>query len=72
MPVPVVQTPSGTWLVAEPEPVAEGRVVAYCGVCSADQKPDLDRRVARVVQGVTALGLVVAEVVIRRVGSGLG
>lgn len=62
MPVPVVQTPSGTWLVAEPEPVA-GRVVAYCCVSSADQKPDLDRQVARVVQGVTALGLVVAEVV---------
>jgi putative resolvase len=43
MPVPVVQTPSGTWLVAEPGPVAEGRVVAYRGVSSADQEPDLDR-----------------------------
>ena len=70
MPVPVVQTSSGTWLVAEPEPVAEGRVVAYCRVSSADQKPDLDREVARVVRGVTVLGLVVAEVV-TEVGSGL-
>jgi putative resolvase len=49
VPVPVVQTPSGTWLVTEPEPVAEERVVAYCCVSSAGQKPDLDRQVARVV-----------------------
>jgi putative resolvase len=70
MPVPVVQTPSGTWLVTEPEPEAQGRVVAYCRVSSADQKPDLDRQVGRVVQGATALGLVVAEVV-TEVGSGL-
>ena len=70
MPVPVVQTPSGSWLVTEPEPAAQGRVVAYCGVSSADQKPDLDRQVGRVVQGATALGLAVAEVV-TEVGSGL-
>jgi hypothetical protein len=38
-------------------------------VCPAGRKPDLDRQVARVVQGATALGLVVAEV---RAGSGLG
>jgi putative resolvase len=38
MPVLVVQTPSGTWLVTEPEPEAQGRVVAYCRVSSADQK----------------------------------
>jgi putative resolvase len=63
MPVPVMQAPSGTWLVAEPDPVTEGRVVAYCGVCSVGHKPDLDRQVARVGQGATALGLVVAEVV---------
>ncbi len=29
MPVSVVQTPSGTWLVTEPAPQAAGRVVAY-------------------------------------------
>jgi putative resolvase len=70
MPVPVVQTPSGSWLVTEPEPAAQGRVVAYCRVSSADQKPDLDRQVGRVVQGATVLGLAVAEVV-TEVGSGL-
>ncbi|MFD5648623.1 IS607 family transposase [Streptomyces sp. NPDC127039] len=70
MPVPVRQTPSGTWLVDEPTSKTSGRVVAYCRVSSADQKPDLDRQVARVVQGATGLGLPVAEVV-TEVGSGL-
>lgn len=70
MPVPVRQTPSGTWLVDEPASKTSGRVVAYCRVSSADQKPDLDRQVARVVQGATGLGLPVAEVV-TEVGSGL-
>lgn len=70
MPVPVVQTPSGSWLVLESEPEASGRVVAYCRVSSADQKTDLDRQVARVVQGATERGLAVAEVV-TEVGSGL-
>ncbi|MFE0546958.1 IS607 family transposase [Streptomyces sp. NPDC058891] len=70
MPVPVRQTPSGTWLVDEPTSPVSGRVVAYCRVSSADQKPDLDRQVARVVQGATGLGLPVAEVV-TEVGSGL-
>ncbi|XVQ09598.1 IS607 family transposase [Spirillospora sp. CA-255316] len=55
MPVPVRQTPSGTWLVDEPASEASGRVVAYCRVWSAGQKPDLDRQVARVVQGATSM-----------------
>ncbi|MEH0574706.1 IS607 family transposase [Streptomyces sp. B21-108] len=70
MPVPVRQTPSGTWLVDEPAEEVSGRVVAYCRVSSADQEPDLDRQVARVVQGATGLGLPVAEVV-TEIGSGL-
>ncbi|MGW7667702.1 IS607 family transposase [Streptomyces sp. NPDC054775] len=70
MPVPVRQASSGTWLVDEPTSPMSGRVVAYCRVSSADQKPDLDRQVARVVQGVTGFGLPVAEVV-TEVGSGL-
>ena len=70
MPVPVRQTPSGTWLVDEPAPETSGRVVAYCRISSAEQKPDLDRQVARVVQGATGLGLPVAEVV-TEAGSGL-
>ena len=70
MPVPVVKTPSGSWLVLEPKPASNGRVVAYCRVSSADQEPDLDRQVARVVQGATAQGLAVGEVV-TEIGSGL-
>ncbi|MFF4260437.1 IS607 family transposase, partial [Streptomyces sp. NPDC001663] len=70
MPVAVRQAPSGTWLVDEPAVEASGRVVAYCRVSCADQKADLDRQVARVVQGATGLGLPVAEVV-TEVGSGL-
>ncbi|MFE2035494.1 IS607 family transposase [Streptomyces scopuliridis] len=70
MPVPVVQTPSGTWLVTEPAPQAAGRVVAYCRVSSGDQKADLERQVARTVQGATSQGLAVAGVV-TEVGSGL-
>ncbi|WP_141666181.1 IS607 family transposase, partial [Streptomyces hirsutus] len=70
MPVPVVQTPSGTWLVTEPAPQAAGRVVAYCRVSSGDQKADLERQVARTVQGATDRGLAVADVV-TEVGSGV-
>jgi putative resolvase len=69
MPVPVVQTPSGTRLVAEPGPHVSRRIVAYCRVSSADQKPDLDRQLARVVQGATLLGFAVGEDV-TEVGSG--
>jgi putative resolvase len=70
MPVPVVQAPSGTWLVVEPEQVHIGRVVAYCRVSSADLRADLDRQVARVVSGATQRGLAVGEVV-TEIGSGL-
>jgi putative resolvase len=70
MPVPVVQTPSGTWLVIEATPEPAGRTAAYCRVSSADQKQDLDRQVARVVQGATSQGLPVTDVV-TEVGSGL-
>jgi putative resolvase len=70
MPVPVVQTPSGTWLVTEPAASAAGRVVAYCRVSSGDQEADLERQVARTEQGATSLGLAVADVV-TEVGSGV-
>ncbi|MEV5786082.1 IS607 family transposase [Streptomyces sp. NPDC052287] len=70
MPVPVVQTPSGRWLVEESAPEVVGRTVAYCRVSSGDQKADLDRQVSHVVQGAIGLGLAVAEVV-TEVGSGL-
>jgi putative resolvase len=70
MPVPVVQTPSGTWLVTQSAPQAAGRIVAYCRVSSGEQETDLEEQVARTVQGATAQGLAVADVV-REVGSGL-
>jgi putative resolvase len=70
MPVPVVQTPSGTWLVTESAAQAAGRVVVYCRVSSGDRKADLERQVARTVQGATSQGLTVADVV-TEVGSGL-
>ncbi|MFI5566833.1 IS607 family transposase [Streptomyces sp. NPDC051740] len=70
MPVPVVQTPSGMWLVEESSPEAAGRTVAYCRVSSGDQRADFDRQVSRVVRGANGLGLSVAEVV-TEVGSGL-
>lgn len=70
MPVPVSQTPTGVWMVHEPEQRPGGRVVAYCRVSSADQKTDLDRQVARVVTEAAGRGLAVGEVV-TEVGSGL-
>ncbi|HUR05984.1 MAG TPA: IS607 family transposase [Nonomuraea sp.] len=73
MPVPARQAPSGTWLVDDPPAApaaAQGRVVVYCRVSCAEQKPDLDRQTARVVEGANLLGLAVGEVV-KEIGSGL-
>jgi putative resolvase len=70
MPVPVVQTPSGSWLVLEDGKQVSGRVVAYCRVSSADQKADLDRQAVRVTREANRRGLAVGEVV-TEVGSGL-
>jgi putative resolvase len=70
MPVPVYQTPSGTWMVHTEPGAPAGRVVAYARVSSADQKPDLERQAGRVVVGATGHGLAVAEVV-AEIGSGL-
>ncbi|MFC5747957.1 IS607 family transposase [Actinomadura rugatobispora] len=70
MPVPVRQAPSGTWIVEESRKQVSGHVVAYCRVSSADQKPDLDRQVARVVTEAGKRGLPVGEVV-TEIGSGL-
>lgn len=69
MPVPVVQTPLGRWLVTVPEP-GEGRVVAYCRVSSADQREDLERQAGRVAAGATGRGPAVSQVV-TEVGSGM-
>nr|MDT0657540.1 IS607 family transposase [Micromonospora sp. DSM 115978] len=69
MPVPVVKTDTGRYLVLE-STASAGRTVAYCRVWSADQRDDLERQAGRVVTAATARGLAVAEVV-TEVGSGL-
>ncbi len=69
MPVPVVKTGTGRYLVLEAV-TGTGRTVAYCRVSSADQRDDLERQAGRVVTAATARGLTVAEVV-TEVGSGL-
>lgn len=69
MPVPVVKTDTGRYLVLEPTASA-GRTVAYCRVSSADQRDDLERQAGRVVTAATARGMTVAAVV-SEVGSGL-
>ncbi|MBG0816037.1 IS607 family transposase [Planomonospora sp. ID82291] len=71
MPVPVVKTATGRYLVLEQHTTtAEGRTVAYCRVSSADQKTDLERQAGRVVAAATGMGLAIADVV-SEVGSGL-
>jgi putative resolvase len=69
MPVAVVQTGTGRYLVLEPAADTSGRTVVYCRVCSADQKVDLERQAGRVVTAATARGLTVAGVV-TEIGSG--
>src|SRR5437899_2695753 len=70
MPVPVIKTATGRYLVLEQATETQGRTVAYCRVSSADQKADLERQAGRVVTAATGMGLAVAEVV-AEVGSGL-
>ncbi|MEV0629602.1 IS607 family transposase [Nonomuraea wenchangensis] len=70
MPVPVVKTATGRYLVLEQPADRDGRAVAYCRVSSADQKADLERQAGRVVTAATGMGLTVSDVV-TEVGSGL-
>jgi putative resolvase len=70
MPVPVVKTATGRYLVLDDTDRAQGRTVAYCRVSSADQKADLERQAGRVAAAATGMGLPVDEVV-TEVGSGL-
>ncbi|MEM3208196.1 MAG: IS607 family transposase [Halobacteria archaeon] len=68
LPVPAIQTPTGAILVQKS---SEGReVVIYGRVSSADQKPDLDRQVARLVEFVNRQKMPVSRTV-TEVGSGL-
>ena len=59
MPVPAEQTPTGTILVKTQENHLD--CVVYARVSSNDQKPDLDRIVARIVEAVTLKGLRVSK-----------
>jgi predicted site-specific integrase-resolvase len=70
LPVPARKV-GGLILVGDgAEPAPEGITVVYARVSSADQRPDLDRQVARVTAWATAEGLPVGRVV-TEVGSAL-
>jgi putative resolvase len=70
MPVPFSRTPTGTILVDVPERTVPGRTVVYARVSSHDQRADLERQVARLVEWATTQRLAVEEV-ITEVGSGM-
>jgi putative resolvase len=69
MAIPLEQTPTGTILVKEPEAVSD-TVVLYARVSSADQKADLDRQIARLVEHASQQGWAVTKAV-PEIGSGL-
>jgi len=69
LPVGAIQLSTGTILVEEP-PSSAGGVALYARVSSSDQKGDLDRQMARLVQAATAGGISPTSVV-SEVGSGL-
>jgi putative resolvase len=69
MPVPVVRTATGRYMVVDEEveekpQVNTGRTVAYCRVSSAEKAPELERQAARVVAAAGGLGMTVSEVVV--------
>ena len=69
LPVPARQLATGTILVDGPAQAASG-VAVYARVSSGDQRADLDRQVARLVEHATGAGLAPTRVV-SEVGSGL-
>ena len=69
LPVPARQLATGTILVDGPAQAASG-VAIYARVSSGDQRADLDRQVARLVEHATGAGLAPTRVV-SEVGSGL-
>ena len=70
LPVPAEQLPTGTIIVHPPVTPTEGGVALYARVSSADQKPDLERQVARLAVYAAEKGWRVTEIV-KEVGSGL-
>lgn len=70
LPVPAEQLPTGTIIVHPPITTTDGGVALYARVSSADQKPDLERQVARCAVYAAEHRLRVTEV-IKEIGSGL-
>ena len=70
LPVPAEQLPTGTIIVHPPVTTTEGGVALYARVSSADQKPDLERQIARLAVYAAEQSWRVTEVV-REIGSGL-
>jgi predicted site-specific integrase-resolvase len=70
LPVPAYQTPTGTILVDVGEEKGGGKVAIYARVSSADQKADLDRQIARLLEFANSEGPAVAKTVMQ-IGSGL-
>ena len=69
LPVPARQLATGMILVDEPAP-GPGGVALYARVSSSDQRGDLERQLARLVEVATSAGLAPTKVV-TEVGSGL-
>jgi len=70
LPVPAYQTPTGTILVKVGAEKKGGKVAVYARVSSADQKADLDRQVARLLEFANSRGMAVVRTV-TEIGSGL-
>ena len=70
LPVPAEQLPTGTIIVYPPITTTDGGVALYARVSSADQKPDLERQVARLAVYAAEHHWRVTEV-IKEIGSGL-
>ena len=72
MPVPFLRTPTGTIIVqaASPDGPASGQVVLYARVSGSNQKGDLDRQVARLMEFAQKNSWVISQAV-TEVGSGL-
>ena len=70
LPVPAIKTATGTILVKDTTFEKMKEVTLYCRVSSSDQKGDLDRQIARLVQFAETQGVAVTQV-ITEVGSGI-
>jgi len=70
LPVPAEQLLTGTVIVHPPVITTEGCIALYARVSSADQKPDLERQVARLAVYAAEKGWRVTEIV-KEIGSGL-